>query len=60
MKCPDCDRDGFNVYKSFSESDKDGKTKVIQYRKCDYCGYREKTSYDKWVCELNPEDYLSN
>lgn len=38
MKCPSCDRDGFNCYASKAY---DGYS--IQYRKCNHCGYTEKT-----------------
>ena len=59
MKCPRCDQEGFNVYSTHPEDGEDGKISVVQYRKCKACGCTAKTPYDKWVCELNSEDYLN-
>jgi len=60
MKCPKCHKDRFIVYKTDSVKDASGKIKVIQYRKCKDCGITGTTSYDKWICELTPEAYISN
>lgn len=67
MICPRCGEDTFVVYSSSSSKpDCEGKIKVIQHRKCTRkeCQYtgggKDKTSYDKWICEVDPQDYLSN
>ena len=60
MRCPSCGENSFITYKTFSEKNESGRIQVFQYRKCKKCGETGKTTYDKWVCELSPQDYFRN
>jgi len=61
VKCPQCNKDQFIVYSTDPPYKTDNDYDIVrQHRKCKNCGHTGITTYQKWVCEQNPEDYSPN